>query len=76
MFDTVGTALRFSADYKPFWDIYYASFDNHFLDVNKSDVINPTVFTTVNTLNFMNTSALLDFEKEFKKELKMILPEK
>jgi outer membrane receptor protein involved in Fe transport len=71
LFDTVGTALRFSADYKPYWDIYNAAFDNHFLDANNKDVVTPTIFTTSNTLNFTNTSALLDFEKEFKKDFKL-----
>ncbi|MBI3518861.1 MAG: TonB-dependent receptor [Bacteroidetes bacterium] len=70
-FDTTGTALRFSTDYNPYWDIYNAGFDNHFLDNQNNDIVNPTVFTTSNTLYFTNTSALLDFEKEFKKEFKL-----
>ena len=70
LFDTTGTALRFSADYKPFWDIYDAGFDNHYLDANKNDVLTPSIFTTSNTLYFTNSSALIDFEKQFKNELK------
>jgi iron complex outermembrane receptor protein len=71
LFDTIGTALRFSTDYKPYWDIYVANFDNHFLNANNQNVNNPSVFKTSNTLTFNNSSALLDFEKEFKKEFKL-----
>jgi len=71
LFDTLGTALRFSADYKPYWDIYAANFNNRYLNTNNNDVIAPSVFKTSNTLKFTNSSALLDFEKEFKKELKL-----
>lgn len=71
LFDTSGTALRFSANYNPYWDIYAANFSNQFLDEENNHVTTPSVFKTSNTLTFNNTSALLDFEKEFKKELKL-----
>ncbi|MBL7936956.1 MAG: TonB-dependent receptor family protein, partial [Bacteroidia bacterium] len=71
LFDTTGTALRFSANYNPFWDIYAGNFDNHFLDANSYDVATPSFFKTSNTLTFNNSNALLDFEKEFKKEFKI-----
>ncbi len=71
LFDTLGTALRFSADYKPYWDIYAANFDNHFLDANNNDATTPAIFKTSNTLYFTTGSAILDFEKEFKKEFKL-----
>lgn len=71
LFDTTGTALRFSADYKPYWDIYDANFDNHFLTTNNTDATTPSIFKTSNTLTFNNSSALIDFEKSFKKELKL-----
>lgn len=71
LFDTLGTALRFSADYKPYWDIYDSNFENHFLDATKNDVTTPTVFKTSNTLTFSNSTAQIDFEKEFKKDLKL-----
>ena len=73
LFDTAGTALRFSANYNPYWDIYAANFDNHYLNSNNQDVTTPNIFKTSNTLTFNNTSALLDFEKEFKKEFKVEL---
>lgn len=73
LFDTTGTALRFSANYQPYWDIYAANFDNHYLNAENQDVNTPNVFKTSNTLTFNNSSALLDFEKEFKKELKLEL---
>ena len=71
IFDTIGTALRFSANYNPYWDIYAANFDNHYLDADYNNVLNPSVFKTSNTLTFTNSNALLDFEKEFKKEWKL-----
>ena len=70
LFDTAGTVLHFSANYNPYWDIYGATFDNHYLDAQRNDVSTPNIFKTSNTLTFNNSSALLDFEKEFKKELK------
>lgn len=73
LFDTLGTALRFSANYNPYWDIYAANFNNNFLNANKQAVSAPVNFKTSNTLTFNNSSALLDFEKEFKKELKLEL---
>ncbi len=71
LFDTVGTALRFSANYNPYWDIYAANFDNHYLDSDYNNVSVPSIFKTSNTLTFTNSNALLDFEKEFKKEWKL-----
>lgn len=70
LFDTAGTVLHFSANYNPYWDIYGATFDNHYLNANQKDVNTPNLFKTSNTLTFNNSSALLDFEKEFKKEVK------
>ena len=71
LIDTTGTVIRFSANYNPYWDIYAANFDNHFLDASRLDVATPQVFKTSNTLTFNNSNALIDFEKEFKKELKL-----
>lgn len=71
LFDTSGTALRFSANYNPYWDIYAANFNNQFLDSENNNVTNPSSFKTSNTLTFTNSNALLDFEKEFKKGLKL-----
>lgn len=71
LFDTSGTALRFSANYNPYWDIYAANFSNQYLDAENNHMSNTSVFKTSNTLTFNNSSALLDFEKEFKKELKL-----
>jgi iron complex outermembrane receptor protein len=71
LFDSAGTALRFSANYNPYWDIYAANFSNQFLDAENNYVSTPSVFKTSNTLTFNNSSALLDFEKEFKKEFKL-----
>lgn len=71
LFDTTGTALRFSANYNPYWDIYAANFDNHYFDANNNNASIPSIFKTSNTLTFTNSDALLDFEKEFKKEFKL-----
>ena len=71
LFDTAGTALRFSANYNPYWDIYSANFSNQFLNAENNNVSTPAIFKTSNTLTFTNANALLDFEKEFKKEFKI-----
>lgn len=71
LFDTVGTALRFSANYNPYWDIYAANFGNQYLDAYDNNVSTPSIFKTSNTLTFTNSSALLDFEKELKKDWKL-----
>ncbi|MGZ8553701.1 MAG: TonB-dependent receptor domain-containing protein, partial [Chitinophagaceae bacterium] len=70
LFDTTGTVLHFSANYNPYWDIYAANFENHYLDADHNDVTTPNIFKTSNTLIFNNSWAILDFEKQFKKELK------
>ncbi|MES2763483.1 MAG: TonB-dependent receptor [Bacteroidota bacterium] len=71
LFDTTGTALRLSIDYNPYWDIYAANFDNHFLDRDQNEVTTPLVFRTSNTLLFTYAAANLDFEKTFKKDIKL-----
>lgn len=71
LFDTTGTVIRFSADYKPFWDIYYANFENRFQNNSGQDVQQVDYFKTSNHLIFHNSSALVDFEKEFKRNLKL-----
>lgn len=50
LFDSAGTALRFSANYNPYWDIYAANFSNQFLDAENNYVSTPSVFKTSNTL--------------------------
>ncbi|MBA2611248.1 MAG: TonB-dependent receptor [Bacteroidetes bacterium] len=71
LFDTLGTTLRFSADYSPYWDIYAASFDHHFLDSNSKEILQPKIFRTSNTLLFSILSSKLDFEKQITKSLKI-----
>ncbi|MBP8033733.1 MAG: TonB-dependent receptor [Bacteroidia bacterium] len=71
LFDTVGTALHFSADYKPYWDIYDANFNNQFIDATSSVSSTSSIYKTSNTLLFNTLSGLLDFEKELKHEFKI-----
>ncbi|MES2513149.1 MAG: outer membrane beta-barrel protein, partial [Bacteroidota bacterium] len=71
LFDTTGTTIRLSVDYNPYWDIYAAKFDNHFLDSDQTDVATPLVFRTSNTLLFTYGAANLDFEKTLKKDIKL-----
>jgi hypothetical protein len=71
LFDTTGTALRLSVDYNPYWDIYAAQFDNHFLDTAQNEVADPVVFRTSNTLLFTYAAGNLDFEKAFQKGMKL-----
>lgn len=67
LFDTLGTVLRFSADYSPYSDKNTTDFDHHFLDSNSNEIISPRIFRNSNTLNFYILSSKLDFEKKLKK---------
>ena len=71
LFDTLGTALHFSADYKPYWDIYDANFNNRFIDPTSVSLTTTSIYKTSNTLLFTTLSGLLDFEKELKHEFKI-----
>ena len=64
IFDTLGTVIRFSADYSPYNDFYLASFNHHFLDSNSKEILQPIIFRTSNTLILSIISAKLDFEKQ------------
>lgn len=71
LFDTLGTALRYSCDYSPYWDIYRAGFESRFLDEYRHEVAAPDVFRTSNTLTFNTLNNRLDFEKQATKTLKI-----
>lgn len=71
LFDTLGTVLHFSADYKPFWDIYDANFNNQIKDVPINNISTTSLYKTSNTLLFNTLSGLIDFEKELKHEFKI-----
>jgi hypothetical protein len=71
LFDTLGTVLHFSADYKPFWDIYDANFNNQIKDVPINTISTTSLYKTSNTLLFNTLSGLIDFEKELKHEFKI-----
>ncbi len=64
LFDTLGTVIRFSADYSPYNDFYIASFNHHFLDDNSNEMFQPIIFRSYNTLVLSIISAKLDFEKQ------------
>lgn len=71
LFDTTTTTLRFSVDYNPYYDLYTSNLNHHFFDVNFNEILTPNIFKTTNTLNFSILSSKLDFEKQFKKSLKL-----
>ncbi len=67
LFDTVGTKLKFSADYSPNYDLYVGDYDNNFLDNAGNVVLSPLHFKNTNSLDFTILSSKLDFEKKFSK---------
>lgn len=66
-FDTLGTKLKFSADYSPNYDYYLGTYDNHFLDLGGNEILPQRYFRNTNTLDFNILTAKLDLEKQFKK---------
>ncbi|MGZ3863693.1 MAG: outer membrane beta-barrel protein [Bacteroidia bacterium] len=72
LFDTVGTKLKFNADYYgPFYDIYGGDYKNSFYNGNGLTAMPPQNFTNTNVLKFSTLLARLDFEKKFKKDLSL-----
>lgn len=72
LFDTLGTRLRFSADYYgPYYDTYNGFYQNHFYSANDAEVTTPLQFKTTNTIGIQIMAARLDFEKKFKKGFRM-----
>jgi len=72
LFDTVGTKLKFNADYYgPFVDIYGGAYKNNFYNSNGLGAIPPQNFQNDNTLIFSTLLTRLDFEKKFKKNFSL-----
>lgn len=72
LFDTVGTKLKFNADYyNPFHDIYGGSYQNNFYNTNGTVALPPTNFNNQNTINLSILLARFDFEKKFSKTFSM-----
>lgn len=70
LFDTSGTKLTFSTDYyAPYLDVYYGTYENHFLDNNGNETSPSKDFKSDNTLNLNIISSKLDFEKKLSKTL-------
>jgi iron complex outermembrane recepter protein len=66
LFDTVGTKLKFSADYTSWFDIYDFNYDNRYLTGDR-ETLPPQIIKTRNHLNLQVLSAKLDFEKKLGK---------
>lgn len=71
LFDTLGTALRFSVDYSPYHEILTTRFEHHFLDINSKESLPPIIFRTSNILNLSILATKLDFEKQITESLKL-----
>jgi iron complex outermembrane receptor protein len=68
LFDTVGTKLKFNADYyNPFWDLYGGSYQNNFYNSDGTVALAPSNFNNQNTINLSILLARLDFEKKLSK---------
>ncbi len=68
LFDTVGTKIKFNADYYgPYLDIYGGKYENNFSDSSGAMATPPKIFNNNNTLIFSTLLTRLDFEKKFSK---------
>lgn len=69
LFDTNGTALRFSVDYySPTIDYYVGEYQNHFYS-NGIESSSPKIFKSNNTIDLKILASKLDFEKQLSKTL-------
>jgi outer membrane receptor protein involved in Fe transport len=72
LFDTLGTRLRFSADYyTPNYDIYDGFNQNYFYQTNGIEAQAPQIFRTSNTIGINVIAARLDFEKKIGKSMRI-----
>jgi len=70
LFDTLGTTLKFSADYyNPNHDDYTSHFKNIFLDSIGNSSLPPSEFISKNFLDFRLLISKIDFEKKLTKTL-------
>ena len=67
LFDTLGTKLKFNADYiNPYKDVYKGVYENNFY-TNNVVAMPPTDFNNSNTISMNTLLTRLDFEKKFSK---------
>jgi outer membrane receptor protein involved in Fe transport len=72
LFDTLGTRLRFSADYyTPNYDIYDGFNQNYFYSTEGLEAQAPQIFRTSNTIGITVIAARLDFEKKIGKSMRI-----
>lgn len=71
LFDTLGTKIKFSADYSESFDVYKGFLESRFRDKDENEVLDPKIFQTYNTLDFNLYSAKLDLEKKLSKKLNL-----
>jgi iron complex outermembrane receptor protein len=68
LFDTLGTKLKFNADYYgPYIDVYPGTYQNNFYNSNGSIAMPPSDFNNTNTIKFSTLMTRLDFEKKISK---------
>ncbi|MEO6302304.1 MAG: outer membrane beta-barrel protein [Bacteroidia bacterium] len=65
LLDTLGSKIKFSADYSKSFDLYQGILENHFRDHDLNETLDQKIFKTHNSLNFSLYSAKLDLEKKF-----------
>lgn len=71
LFDTLGTLVRFSADYSPNLDLNSGDFQNYFLNSQGTATLPAKIFKSDNNLKFIILTGKLDFEKALSKSLKL-----
>lgn len=71
--DTAGKEkIKFSTDYYgPYYDIYKADYQYRFLGSNGADTLLPQIFRTFNYIALNILALRLDYEKTFKKDLRL-----
>ncbi len=67
LFDTLGTKLRFSADYSPNHETNDGNFENHLQNNDGQDKLDAVIFKSTNRFQYYIASGRLDFEKKFAK---------
>lgn len=65
LLDTLGSKIKFSADYSKSFDLYQGSLENHFRDNDMNETLDQKIIKTHNTLDFSLYSAKIDLEKKF-----------
>lgn len=69
LLDTLGSKIKFSADYSKSSDLYQGLLENRFRDKDLNETLDQKIIKTHNTLDFSLYSAKIDLEKKFSNTL-------